>query len=47
MANNMRSLSDVEVDAVAGGIWDLLISSVVGPTIATRDGAQSTSSEKD
>ena len=49
MANEMRSLSDAEVDAVAGG-WtfsDVLISSVVAPPIATGDRGQGASRERE
>jgi hypothetical protein len=48
MANEMRTLSDAEVDAVAGG-WtfsDVLVSSVVAPTIATDDRGENASREK-
>jgi hypothetical protein len=49
MANEMRSLSDVEIDAVAGGyLEDVLISSwVVGPTVATDGKGQSASRERE
>ena len=47
MSNEMRSLSDAEVDAVAGGFYDLLISSVVAPPIATGDRGRSASRERE